>query len=208
MIKKTFYNLPQEKQNRIVAAVKQEFSRCSQEKASINRIIKEANISRGSFYQYFDDKVDLIEILVAEMFWNLTDCYKRLLKENDGNIFTVVLLLFDEILNSVAQEENGVFFKNILSSLKVNNELVYNYVEHRFSKENASQKIQSVIRDYTNPKYLNCQTFDEVIVASEIVHIVLQDAIIDVFVRQENRTTARSQLEKKLELLKNGLARP
>ena len=27
------------------------------EKVSINRIIKTAEISRGSFYQYFDDKV-------------------------------------------------------------------------------------------------------------------------------------------------------
>ena len=63
MIKKTFYNLPEEKRQRIIDAIMNEFSGSPSEKVSINRIIKEANISRGSFYQYFDDKVDLVEIL-------------------------------------------------------------------------------------------------------------------------------------------------
>ena len=64
VIKPTFYNLPEEKRRRITAAIISEFSETSDEKVSINRIIHRAEISRGSFYQYFDDKVDLIEVLM------------------------------------------------------------------------------------------------------------------------------------------------
>ena len=62
-ILKTFYNLPYEKRKRISDAIIKEFMERPNEKVSINRIIKTAEISRGSFYQYFDDKVDLIEII-------------------------------------------------------------------------------------------------------------------------------------------------
>lgn len=59
MPNKTFYNLTQKKQDRILNAAINEFSRYPFKSASINRIIKEANIPRGSFYQYFDNKKDI-----------------------------------------------------------------------------------------------------------------------------------------------------
>lgn len=59
MPKKTFYNLTQKKQDRILNAAINEFSSYPFKSASINRIIKEANIPRGSFYQYFDNKKDI-----------------------------------------------------------------------------------------------------------------------------------------------------
>ena len=57
---KTFFNLREEKRQRIEKALINEFSKSSFEQASITNIIKEANIPRGSFYQYFVDKKDAI----------------------------------------------------------------------------------------------------------------------------------------------------
>ena len=62
MIKQTFYNLPETKRERIYQAIKTEFDRVPLDKISINSIIKEANISRGSFYQYFESKEDLLRV--------------------------------------------------------------------------------------------------------------------------------------------------
>ena len=53
MPKQTFYKLPQEKQERILAAAKREFTQVRYSDASINQIIRDAGIPRGSFYQYF-----------------------------------------------------------------------------------------------------------------------------------------------------------
>ena len=59
MPRSTFCRLAPEKQERLLEAATREFSRRSFAEASINQIIKDAGIPRGSFYMYFDDKEDL-----------------------------------------------------------------------------------------------------------------------------------------------------
>ena len=56
---KTFLNLPKEKQERVVNAAVKEFAARRISEAKLSNIIKEAMIPRGSFYQYFTDKMDL-----------------------------------------------------------------------------------------------------------------------------------------------------
>ncbi len=56
---KTFLNLNQEKQDRIIKASLIEFSERSFEEARLSNIIKASDIPRGSLYQYFKDKRDL-----------------------------------------------------------------------------------------------------------------------------------------------------
>ncbi|MCD8510960.1 MAG: TetR/AcrR family transcriptional regulator [Bacillus sp. (in: Bacteria)] len=59
MPKQTFFNLPEDKRQRITNVAIDEFAQYHFNDVSINRIIEIANISRGSFYQYFDDLEDL-----------------------------------------------------------------------------------------------------------------------------------------------------
>lgn len=70
MPKSTFYNLSDEKKGRIFNAALQEFSTRSFSEASLNQIIKNADIPKGSFYQYFDNKEDIylymIEVILKE----------------------------------------------------------------------------------------------------------------------------------------------
>ena len=63
MIKSTFLNLSESKKQRVISAIIDEFAREDTNRVSINNIIEQANISRGSFYQYFDDKMDLVEVV-------------------------------------------------------------------------------------------------------------------------------------------------
>lgn len=63
----TFYNLSESKKKRIFAAAVQEFATRRFSDASINQIIKEAKISRGSFYQYFKGKEDLYLYVLTEI---------------------------------------------------------------------------------------------------------------------------------------------
>ncbi len=67
MPKDTFYNLSKEKKKRIFDAAVQEFSIRRFSDASINQIIKNAGIPKGSFYQYFADKEDIYLYMVEEM---------------------------------------------------------------------------------------------------------------------------------------------
>lgn len=63
--KQTFFNLPKSKQNRIFEAALREFSTETVENAKVSNIIKDANIPRGSFYQYFEDKKDLLLYVIS-----------------------------------------------------------------------------------------------------------------------------------------------
>lgn len=58
MPKETYFQLPSSKRQRILDALMEEFSQVTFSAASINQVIKTAGISRGSFYQYFEDKED------------------------------------------------------------------------------------------------------------------------------------------------------
>ena len=68
MPKETFLKLPEEKKNKIIKAAKKEFERVPFEQTSIKNIVEEAEIARGSFYQYFNSKEDLLRIYFKHSF--------------------------------------------------------------------------------------------------------------------------------------------
>ncbi len=63
----TFSNLPPEKQEKIVDAAVREFARHGYKKASINTIVRDAGIAKGSLYQYFHNKEELF-VFIFERF--------------------------------------------------------------------------------------------------------------------------------------------
>jgi len=65
--KDTFRNLPEDKQRRIFDAAVREFSEQPFRHASINRGVRDADIPRGSFYQYFSGKEDLYLYVIGEI---------------------------------------------------------------------------------------------------------------------------------------------
>lgn len=60
-----FDKLDPEVRARLLEAAAREFSLASYENASLNRIIEQAGISKGSLYYYFDDKEDLFRAVLA-----------------------------------------------------------------------------------------------------------------------------------------------
>ena len=64
MPEQTFFNLPEEKREKITQAAMDEFAGRSFHQARITAIIEKAGIARGSFYQYFEDKKDLFKYII------------------------------------------------------------------------------------------------------------------------------------------------
>jgi AcrR family transcriptional regulator len=64
MPKQTFFKLSVDKRNRIKSVALAEFSQHSFSKSSINRIVENTGIAKGSFYQYFVDKLDLYQYIL------------------------------------------------------------------------------------------------------------------------------------------------
>ena len=85
MPKDTFYNLSKEKRDHIIQAAMKVFSIQSFNEAAISEIIRHADISRGSFYQYFDDKLDLYKYLIGLFKKNYHSLMLKKFQEHDGD---------------------------------------------------------------------------------------------------------------------------
>lgn len=88
--KQTFMNLPPQKRAGIVHAAVCEFARHGYQRASLNNVVKQLGISKGSLYQYFDNK----EALFLHVFDHFTQQVKWYVKasvtENDRDDFFAV----------------------------------------------------------------------------------------------------------------------
>lgn len=200
MIKKTFYNLPYEKRKRITDAVIKEFMERPNEKVSINRIIKTAEISRGSFYQYFDDKVDLIEIITKTMFEESSNKAKEILKLSCGDLFVMYIKIFDYFGDYSSQKQTMKIMRNIVDSFKANDDLVSEYLKNRFNIALSNNEIYLMV-DRQNLKF---QDNESVKCLIEILTQVLKNAIFDVFVAGSDREEVRERLIKKIDIIKQG----
>jgi AcrR family transcriptional regulator len=66
MPKGTFFRLPDAKRQTVIQEAITEFAERSFAEASLSEIARRAEIPKGSFYQYFEDKLDLYRWLLTE----------------------------------------------------------------------------------------------------------------------------------------------
>lgn len=103
----TFLNLPPGKQEKLLEAATKEFSRRSFADASINQIIKDAGIPRGSFYMYFRDKEDLFRYLMRGYVDQMISAIEQLLIREQGDIFQALTELFGYIQDKWEERRLG-----------------------------------------------------------------------------------------------------
>ncbi|MCI9569303.1 MAG: TetR/AcrR family transcriptional regulator [Lachnospiraceae bacterium] len=108
-----FFRLPREKAEAIRNAAFQEFMRVPPEEASINRIIRAAEISRGSFYTYFTDKYELLTWLISDQIKNHMRFYVQWLKKTNGDIWEV----FEHALDYTMVQINERGFIGIIRNM-------------------------------------------------------------------------------------------
>ena len=114
----TFLRLNDEKKKKLIDASFKEFSLNNFNDASINRIIKDAGISRGSFYMYFVDKKDLYFYLLEQHLEILINNMKKDLIKNKGDLFKMFQNNIKEEFNSF-KNNNINFFKKSLENVTI-----------------------------------------------------------------------------------------
>ena len=103
----TFFNLPPPKRERLLRAAEAEFVRKPFNEVSINRIIQAAEIPRGSFYQYFEDKMDLFRYILGGFSRRLEEGILACLDACGGDLLAVPLALFDRVLACIREDQAG-----------------------------------------------------------------------------------------------------
>ena len=201
MPKATFYNLTEEKREKIEKAIKKEFGRTSFSKASISKIITEAQIPRGSFYQYFEDKEDAIKYIIENFIKEEKEEMKKILEMNNGDIFKAMVDLYMHVVNQNENQEDLNLCKNILQRLKEDNISI----TLEMKKENLQDKIKN--KNIINKSLLNLndeKDFDYII---KILTIVVRTETIEVISKLKDKMQGKKDIEREIELLKVGLAK-
>lgn len=108
-----FYRLPEDKKKAIRDAAIKEFIRVPYEKASINKMIQSADISRGSFYTYFEDKADVLSFILQDAKNKGKELAISILEENKGDIWIMLTKLLDHGLTFCSNHDMYQLFRNI-----------------------------------------------------------------------------------------------
>ena len=197
MPKSTFYNLNDEKREKIEKALRNEFSKNIFEKTSISNIIEEAQIPRGSFYQYFEDKEDAIKYVISNFIEMEKRQMKKILEENNGDIFETAIGIYQYIVDKNSDDQEIILCKNILQTMKDENINVFE--EIRLEKNNTNSK--SLI----NTTNLNVKNDEDIKYIMKIISVVVRAETIEVMSQRKSKEQGLEELKAQIKLLQEGL---
>ncbi|KRL05740.1 TetR/AcrR family transcriptional regulator [Liquorilactobacillus oeni] len=111
MPKETFFRLDPAKKRQLFVAIKDEFSRRSFAASSISEIVKNAKIARGSFYQYFEDKLDCYLYFAEILQKKRRQLFADLLMQEQGDLFAAARLFFEKSIYDVTSGPYAQYYR-------------------------------------------------------------------------------------------------
>ena len=198
MPKSTFYNLSEDKQQKIEEAIKEEFSKHSANKVSISNIIEKAGIPRGSFYQYFEDKDDALKYIINKFIEVENKEIEELLIKNEGDIFQTSVDIFEYILGKNSDKKERILCKNIIEELKNEN-------TNMFEKFKAKDKFKIRKENLINGENIRLESEEDLKYILKILSTVIRTEIINVMREKKTKEEAKKDLLKQIEILKRGM---
>lgn len=195
----TFFRLPREKQDRLMAAAWDEFTKVPYIDASINKIVIKARIPRGSFYQYFTDKEDLFRYLLAGVRDHVIERTRTTLEKERADLFSFPVLMFDELLRENVLRDDMVTaaMKVLTINPKLDlQELCYGGAD--LMSDILSRTDQTVLRSQ-EPLYV-----DQIL---ELIIFALGRAILGTLGQPETAPEQRHKLKTKVEIIRTGCCR-
>lgn len=164
MPKDTFYNLAEEKRLKIISAAIDQFAKFHYSNVTVDRIVQAANIPKGSFYQYFENKDDLYIYLFTEVGDKKLDLFETIKAKIPFITFREYLMeyimalkkleasneqmshLKREFLNQCPQHiKKEILRIEMPKSLKVFNEIIDAYIEKREFRKDLDSKTAAYV---------------------------------------------------------------
>ncbi len=198
MPKETFLKLSKEKQQKVINAAKKEFARVPIENVSIKNIVEEADIARGSFYQYFESKEDLLIYILKENSEKLNIKLKNEVSKTNGDIFKLYIFLYDSMLEEFTGNSDQDLFKQIFINLKSSDENIFDIVKN-IKPQNIIDYYEQI--DKTN---LKIENYDDLTVVCDMLNAITRRAVIKNF-KNKSKEECKAMFLKEIEYLKHGI---
>jgi|LGVE01.1.fsa_nt_gb hypothetical protein len=199
MPKQTYYNLSKDKKDRIFNAGVLEFNYHDVNNASVNTIVRIANISKGSFYQYFEDKADFYWYIVMEIIYGRIGKYEQSLRKNNGDFFKTEEQLFNSLLDLFDDTKYRNIVRNVFKTSYID-------LKARFSGKGSTIYIDTydILMKYGFKGY-NIKSKDDFLVVFEIVRNISNNTIMTMISENLSKSATKEMYRKKLEVLGRGI---
>jgi|SRR5699024_2545536 len=181
MCSETFQNLSEKKKDRIIHAALTEFSASPFNEASITNIVKNANISRGSFYQYFENKENIYQFLVEYLYNKHREDLANILNENSGNLYPSLMKFYDQYIDEIVNSQYFAFYKNTFTYVNhhlVGQDGILSLSDQSTNRKQQQQQFSKII----NTENLKAESSLEVLEYVYFIVNTIHHMIIDGFV--------------------------
>lgn len=201
----TFENLSDDKKERIIAGAMKEFSSHSLNNASISNIVKYSQISRGSFYQYFEDKDDLYLYLIKKFQHNYRKLMVKCFKSHNGDFYEAYLEFGTTYIQAITESEKFGFFENLY--LNMNYEINKQSVNLMYSNPEKPKRVPKGERiiDLIDYSLLVIQTDEEIIKLMKFLISVLNHTIMEGFWEEMSLSETQQLFKKRLDWIYYGI---
>ncbi len=196
---KTYYNLDQDKKSRIFHAGLLEFTYQEKDNASVNNIVRIANISKGSFYQYFKDKDDFYWFIVMKVFEGQLEIYNQQLKQFQGDIFKTEESILDGFLDLLDDQKIRYLVKNVL----MNN---YLGLQSRLLRKGSTVYIDNydLLMVYGFKGY-NIKTKEDFLLLYDLLRNIQTYSIGKLVLEDISKQEVKELYHKQIDMLKKGI---
>lgn len=196
MAKETFLNLSDAKRERIVKSLKKEFSRVPLKDALVSNIVIEADIPRGSFYQYFNDIEDAFYYIVSLYSTSIKKHLLESLSKNNGDVVLAYRALYIYILDMIENKDDKEYFEKIFLNM--------NYEIERMFTPNFNDGLNVMLNQIDISK-LNIPSKFSLGYILDIVESVMMSNIIKSYKRNLSRDKNIEIFEKELAFICTGI---
>ena len=198
-----FLNLPQEKKDKISLAAMNEFCREPLESVSINRIIKEAGISRGSFYTYFEDKQDVLSFLGEDLHKRNDEAMKNCLRKHGGDFFAAIDDFMEMSLQFIQKKHLFQLHKTVAINTNVNPLHILEERE-RDGTEPARKQLVEWFFEHTDRTKLKVGSEEEMQSLLMLCYMNIMTAVLELCLKPEHETEIRKLFQIRMQFLKEG----
>ncbi len=205
MPKPTFFNISDDKQKRIIDIAIEEFTSNSFEEVHVKSIAKKANISRGSFYTYFEDLDELFNYIIIQVREDRLKYAKGLFKKSKGDYFHFIKKLFSHDFDAFRSTKKYSLFRNYIQyvqtvkrgSLK---EVFFNQLFVSFKKEKDME-----FENLFNLEQYRISSEKELLDLLEMTFLIMIDTYFKSETENLNKEEIISLFEKRISIIEHGV---
>ena len=201
MPKETFLKLSNEKQQKVINSAKKEFARVPIQEVSIKNIVEDAGIARGSFYQYFESKEDLLIYIIKENVEELNNKLREEIQKKNGNLFEIYISIYDNMVENFVEKDETKLFKQIFENIKSSDESIFKILKENDKRMEIADYYESI-----DKKNLRIKNESEFKIVCRILDVITRNAVIINF-KKDAKEENRKEFLKKIDYLKYGIVK-